>query len=177
MRLLLLLLVAAALAQPPQPKFNDYPATETWNGTNAPVLLRTASERLFKTNLTNAAKEPPDFAGHFNFAGWGCGSNCAAGAIIDLHTGIVYPPPGKSGNESGWDRWIFTLGIVEGNFVDYRKDSRLVIVRSQRWGIRAYIWENDHFRALNAPPPKPQDGSQRRALQRQNHSPRSPRAS
>ncbi len=85
-------------------------------------------------------KTPPDFAGHFNYAIWGFGSNYAAGAIIDIHTGIVYPPPGKSGNESGWDRWIFTLGIVEGN------------------------------------PPKPQDGSQRRPLQRQNHRSRAPRA-
>ena len=34
---------------------------------------------MFRTQLINAAKEPPDFAGHYRFALWGCGSIAAPG--------------------------------------------------------------------------------------------------
>lgn len=147
MRRNVILLVCAAFSQPTTLQFDDYPATEAWNGANAPVQLRTASEQMFKTNLTNAAKEKPDFAGHYKFAGWGCGSVCAAGAIIDLHTGLVYPPPGKSGSERGWSRWIFAGGHVSGRYAERSRDSRLIIVRNQP-DTRAYVWEKDHFRPI-----------------------------
>jgi hypothetical protein len=116
-------------APPKQPpRFEDYPVPADWHGPPAPVKLTTASERLFRTNLTNAAKEPSNFAGHYRFTFWGCGSNCGAGAVVDLQTGIVYPPPlGAHGN--GWDRWIMSPAFFEGSGVDFRPDSRMVIVR------------------------------------------------
>jgi hypothetical protein len=33
--------------------------------------------KTFKTRLTRAASEPPNFAEHYRFTVWGCGSNCA----------------------------------------------------------------------------------------------------
>jgi len=83
------------------PRFEDYPVPEKWQGPAAPVKLTTASERMFATRLREASKQPPDFAGHYRFAGWGCGSACAAGAIIDLATGNVYQPP-FAGKAGGW---------------------------------------------------------------------------
>ena len=47
------------------PRFKDFPVNETWHGANAPVKLRTRSERMFTTNLKTAAKDPPNFAGRF----------------------------------------------------------------------------------------------------------------
>jgi hypothetical protein len=111
------------------PRFEDYPA-ELWNGVPAPVKLTTRSERMFVTRLTEAGKGPPDFAGRYRFAGWGCGSVCAAGAIVDLQTGLVFPPPLRSREKSGWDRWVFAGGPVQGPYVEYRRDSRLMIVRT-----------------------------------------------
>jgi hypothetical protein len=101
---------AADSGQPKIPRFEDYPANEEWQGPLAAVKLVTASERMFVTRLTEAAKQPPDFAGHYRFAGWGCGSVCAAGAIVDLKTGVVYPPP-FGGKYTGVAHWILLRSI------------------------------------------------------------------
>ncbi len=37
-----------------------------------------------------------DFAGHYNLAMWGCGTDCLNGAITDLKTGRVYDIPPAS---------------------------------------------------------------------------------
>ena len=101
-------LAASAWAQPSGarlPRFEDYTVTEQWPGP-ANLKLTTRSERMFRTNLTNAAKEPPNFAEHYRVTYWGCGSNCSAGALIDLQTGTVYQLPLAKPNGSGWERWI-----------------------------------------------------------------------
>lgn len=112
---------------------------------------------MFRTNLTNAAKEPPNFAGHYRFTFWGCGTSCGAGALIDLQTGEVFPPPlGAHGN--GWDRWIMSPAFIDGAGVDFRPESRLVIVRSginysERLqknvpDVSYFVWEGSRFRQL-----------------------------
>jgi hypothetical protein len=153
-KLVCLALGALCWAQPVAhwpPRFEDYPVREKWNGPPAPLKLSTRSERMFRTRLTNAAKESPDFAGHYRFAGWGCGSACAAGAIIDLETGLVYPPP-LAGAKTGWGRWTFTGGVFEARYTDYRPDSALLVVRRQgREGspeVLYFAWENHSFRRL-----------------------------
>jgi len=108
-------------------------------------------------DLTNAAKEPPNFAGHYRFTFWGCGSNCAAGAVIDLQTGTVYPPPlGDHGD--GWSRWMIAATMSNGSAIDFHPDSRLVVVRgginySERLkanipDVWYFVWERDRFRQL-----------------------------
>jgi hypothetical protein len=137
---------------PPPPRFEDFPVDERWNGPNAPIKLVTRSERMFRTQLTEGSKGPPTFAGHYRFTGWGCGSVCAAGAIIDLKTGTVYPPPG-GGKLEGWDRWIFSHGFVDGPFDEYRLNSRLIIVRKQamdpaKQTLTFFEWTGDGFRKV-----------------------------
>jgi hypothetical protein len=44
------------------PRFEDYPVSEKWNGTPAPVMLTTPAERTYRTRISNAAKEPANFA-------------------------------------------------------------------------------------------------------------------
>jgi hypothetical protein len=146
---------------PPQlgnpPRFEDYPTSETWNGMPAPVKLTTASERLFRTRLTEASRKSPNFADHYRFTFWGCGSNCDAGAVVDLQTGIVHPPP-LGAHGSGWERWIISPAFFEGSGVDFRPNSRLVIVRcgiknSERPEANVpyvyyFVWEGDRFHQL-----------------------------
>jgi hypothetical protein len=146
------LLPAQSVSQPKVPRFEDYPVAEKWEGPAAPVKLTTASERLFVTRLTAASKEPPDFAGHYRFAGWGCGSICAAGAIIDLTTGIVYAPP-FAGKGTGAEHWIFSWDVFDAPFTEYRVDSRLLVIR--RAGSQPpiadkyyFIFENEQFRQI-----------------------------
>jgi hypothetical protein len=140
------------------PRFEDYPVTEQWSGGPAPVKLTTTSERMFKTRLAEASTQPPNFAGHYKVVYWGCGSNCAAAAFIDLPTGQVFPPPLAKPNMIGWDRWINCAGSFEGTGDDFHINSRLVIVRcglnfSDRLNKNLpdtyyFLWEQDHFRQL-----------------------------
>lgn len=137
------LLGCAAHVQLAKLKFEDYPATETWNGRNAPVQLRTASERMFKTNLTNAAKENltlPDTSG----SPAGVATRLVPRDRLLTFIQVSSMRPWEIRQTNGWDRWIFAGGITEGQFAESRRDSRLVIVRNGP-DVRAYVWEKDCF--------------------------------
>lgn len=125
---LLLVSAAIALAQSHPPRFEDFPAATDWKGPGAALKLTTRSERLFRTRLLQAAKEPPNFATHYRFTVWGCGSECASGAIIDLATGqVIAPPLAKSGG--AWMSFSVCQSAYEGSGVEVRPDSRLMVVR------------------------------------------------
>jgi hypothetical protein len=121
------------------------------------VKFNLRSERMFKTRLTEAARGAPNFAGKLRSAVWGCGSNCAAGAFIDLETGIVYAQPLAKGTR-GWERWMIPDEMFEGAGMYGRPDSRLLIVRcGKRWLDKEellvpdtyyFVWEGDRFRRL-----------------------------
>lgn len=137
------------------PRFQDYHVATAWHGKNAKLWLRTYNEKLFLTQLTNAAKEPPDFAGHYKIAGWGCGSVCASGALIDLKTGAIHPLP-FAGHGRGAEYWIFTGGPVEEKYIEYRRDSRLLIIRRVESGktstwvtVASYFaWDGKRFNQI-----------------------------
>ena len=125
---LLLVSVVIVLAQNRRPRFEDFPAPTDWKGPATAPKLTTRSERLFRTRLLQAAKEPPNFATHYRFSVWGCGSECVSGAIIDLATGQVLAPPlAKSG--TSWMNFSVCQSAYEDSGVDVRPDSKLMIVR------------------------------------------------
>jgi len=82
----------SAAAQTGAPRFSDYPVNENYTGKTAPLVL-TGEARTFRTRLREAAKEKPNFAGHFIVTSWGCGTECVMGAIIDAKTGRVFMLP------------------------------------------------------------------------------------
>lgn len=148
----------------PLPRFEDYPVREIWRGPAARPRLLTKSERMFRAQLTEAAKKPPNFAGHYRIAGWGCGAVCGAGAIINLKTGAVYPPP-LGGKGEGWERWMSCTALFDDHPYEYRLDSRLMIVRCG-WNydeqgrnhsdVFYFLWEGGRFKILlHIQPPKP----------------------
>jgi hypothetical protein len=55
------------------PQFEQYPINRNWSGAAAPIRFKTYSDRLFRTQFRDEAKEPPNFAGHFRVTSWGCG--------------------------------------------------------------------------------------------------------
>ena len=140
---------------PRLPRFEDYPVAEIWRGTPTPPKLTSRSERLYRTRLTDAAKELPNFAGHYRFATWGCGSECISGAIIDLQSGDVYSPP------SPGDTAHFSVceSAYEDSGVDFRLDSRLILLRcglnySERLGKNVpdayyFVWDGNSFKAVH----------------------------
>lgn len=137
----------------PLPRFEEYPVTEAWKGSPAPVRLTSRAERMFRTALREAAKQPPDFAGHYRFAIWGCGTRCVGGAIIDLSTGTVFAPP-LGGKGTGEEHWVFCSDWDKKHGAEYHTDSRLLILRcgheyDEHWDdVHYLIWEQGHFREI-----------------------------
>ncbi len=81
-----------AAGQKRAPRFEDYPARQTYKRKNHALIL-TRENRMFRTKLREAAGEKPNFAGHYIVAIWGCGTSCVTGAIIDAATGRVFSLP------------------------------------------------------------------------------------
>lgn len=68
-------------------------------------------KKLYRTSTArDVNKNGMNFAGHYSFAFWGCGSPCKLSAVVDLKTGKVYD------------------GVESGLGYSFRKDSRLLIV-------------------------------------------------
>ena len=65
----------------PEPRLHRHPA---------PPRLSTPRARRYRTILREAAKEGPNFNGHYRVVSWGCGTNCIEWAVIDLAGGDVW---------------------------------------------------------------------------------------
>jgi hypothetical protein len=137
---------AASLAQDnqPVPRFEDYRVKERYEGKTAQPLLATRGDRQFRTMLREAAREKPNFAGHYVLTAWGCGAECLMGAALDAKTGKVF--------------WIpFTIccwpdDVKSG--MDFRLDSSLIVFTGSRnekgGGVYYYKFEKDRFTLVRA---------------------------
>jgi hypothetical protein len=111
----------------------------------APVKIQPTSKlsRQYRTQLTAAASQPINFAGHFILAQWGCGAGCVMAAAIDAKTGKVAMLPFTV---SDWP-----LDVTEP--ISFRKDSALLIVQGSRneraHGIYYYRFDGTQFRLLS----------------------------
>lgn len=122
---LMLLLSAYTFGQTKTPQFKDYPALGRYAGKNAAVVI-TAQDRMYRTRLKEAAREKPNFAGHYILTAWGCGTECLMGAVIDANTGKVYWFPHAICCWNGVER--------DDNFtpIVFRPNSRLVVFTGAR---------------------------------------------
>lgn len=161
--LVILLLVSVAAQLPAGrkreslPNFKTFPALEVWKGPPAPLRLLGRDERMFRSNLRTAANLPPNFAGHYHFTTWGCGTRCLAGAVIDLRTGTIFQPP-LAADVTGEEHWIFCTDWNDEHTVEYRRDSRLMIIRCGGTETDAhgtsvpevyyFVWEHNDFRLI-----------------------------
>jgi len=121
---LICLVAIVALSQTAAPRFADYPAIGKYNGKNSAVVLRNRDDREFRSRLRSAARQPPNFAGHYIVAAWGCGAECLMGALIDANSGEVHWFP----------HTICCWGDVDDKFrpIEYRLDSRLIVFSGER---------------------------------------------
>jgi hypothetical protein len=131
------------LAETSAPQFKDYPVVSGYKGTNAPLIL-TRDDQMYRTRLRGAARNKPNFAGHYILATWGCGAECVMGAVVDANTGKVYWLPGT----------ICCWGFdVSEKFepIQFRLDSRLVMLSGERNekegdnGVHFYDFKGNKF--------------------------------
>jgi hypothetical protein len=139
------------------PRFEDYAVQEKWGGTAASVRFQTPSDREFRTQFINASKDPPNFAGHYRVATWGCGTDCLQGGIVDLSTGQLLPLPHSKNWPGKWDLCGSVTGGEWDQAVQTLPASRLLIVNcSDAYGrdggtyLRTsyFVFENGKFRKI-----------------------------
>ena len=139
----------------PLPRFEDYPVTEVWEGHPARVRIQSPEERLFRTNLRNSVKQPPNFAGHYSFVFWGCGTNCMGGAVVNHQTGRIFQAPLSTNDKEG-NHWVISgLFFFDKPPVQVRPNSRLFIIQREFYGKNGYdpevyyfVWKDEHFRLI-----------------------------
>jgi hypothetical protein len=118
------LCISPAFAKKRAPRFEDYHVHENFVGKTAP-LVWTPEARLFRTRIRKAAKQKPNFAGHFIVAWWGCGSGCVSVGIIDAETGETF----VTHQETGYCPSADEPDAQTEPIIEYRRDSKLLIFR------------------------------------------------
>lgn len=133
---LLFVLVPISYADIVQPyPFDQYRSASVYQGKFHP--LQNKQWRSHRTRIANAYQQKKiDFAGFYTFAGWGCGTSCYSGVMIDARTGFIYEVPYAT--EYPLNSCMQADGTVaEEETFQYRADSRL------------FIAVNCHFELLN----------------------------
>ena len=131
------------------PRYQDFAVTNLFKSKPAVVDLSSDPQaRMYRTQLKRQAAEGPNFAGHYQIAIWGCGSSCAAFAIVDSQTGRVYfPPELPFVTWTGWEGDDFGL--------QFRIDSRLLVLHGSpqedtNVGTFYYLWQTNTLRLIHS---------------------------
>jgi hypothetical protein len=146
-----------------QEEFGRYSVKPVASSTvNAVQIARKGPDETlsaFGRRIRREAGKQPNFAGKYSLVLWSCGFICSGGAIVDVKT-----------RELHWLPFI-TAGqcvSVPGTLVDFRPDSRLLIVRGQigtpnpsgptytesDCGIFKFEWTGGRFQQIQAAPQK-----------------------
>jgi hypothetical protein len=133
-----------AAKSPSEPQFENYPTKPDVIAKNAEVRIAGRMERAYVTRLRFAAKQKPNFAGHYILTAWGCGAACLVPVAIDAKTGVVV--------------WLnfsvccWPLQVKEP--LEFKLNSSLLIVRGSRneegQGTYYYLLKDQEFVLLKA---------------------------
>ena len=141
----------------PLPAFAQFPAAVERARARKIDFAHSPGAGTFRTRLNFALCDGVNFAGHYILTGWGCGTGCIYGAIIDTRNGRVYFPEVLAGMATGY--------TDNGGYVDEpmgrKKSSRLLIINgvpgSQHenapellQGKYYYEWANNRLRLLRS---------------------------
>jgi hypothetical protein len=121
----LVVLAAAVFAagQRSAPQFNQYAVPVERARARNIDFKRSPGASSFRTRLSEGLRRGVNFAGHYVVVGWGCGTGCISGAIVDARDGRVYWP----------DQFhAMATATTETGYVDepvqYKQNSRLLII-------------------------------------------------
>ena len=120
-----LALMALLAAAAPEQEFARYAANEAVLDHASPPQVASGKGRRYRTVLRRAAAEGPNFNQRYRTVVWGCGSNCAEWAIINLSNGSVWFAPEPLG--SCWAP-LEPDGLTWPDWIESRIDSRLLYV-------------------------------------------------
>lgn len=151
-----LLITGSAAAQRQKlPKHSAYPAPVEKVRARSIDFRHSPGAGTFRTRLREALAEGTDFAGHYKIAGWGCGTGCISGAIIDVRNGRVYFPE---------ELYALSVGYFTGEYetepLKYKANSRLLVISGipgsaaddeepqKPWGDHYYEWKNNRLRLI-----------------------------
>ncbi|SRR5713101_262049 len=135
------------------PRFEDFPEAEKWAGSRAKVVLDRPAVKMFRTQFREASLQPPNFAGYYRIAIWGCGTQCLEGGMMDLATGKVIKLPTVERGK-GLDYWMLCYPAFQPSGIESRADSRLLIIRcanivrkdgGSHLRTSYFVFENDSF--------------------------------
>lgn len=91
--------------------FNDFKVDTNEKKQKAPIDFTSNKNALnFKTRLIDEYdSEEPNFAGHYSFVFWGCGTACQSSLLIDRNTGKIYDSPSAS---LGYEFHVYSRMII-----------------------------------------------------------------
>lgn len=94
-RLFLLISVFIVVIVHGQELFEDYKVNIIYCGKKSPINFKgNPTARVYRTVILEGYwSSGVNFAGHYSFVYWGCGSPCTGSAIVDVRTGKVYNGP------------------------------------------------------------------------------------
>jgi hypothetical protein len=149
----LVVCTAAGFAFGQAQNFSRYPAKVERAKAKAIDFRNSPGASTFRTRLRDGLRRGVNFAGHYVLVGWGCGTGCVSGAIIDARNGRVHFP--KEFNAFG----VAYTNDEYNEPLEYRKNSRLLILNGVpgtandddpegESGTYFYEWRNDRFRLI-----------------------------
>ena len=113
--------------------------------------VRIGQAHFYRTAIRQAAKNGPDFAGHYVIVQIGCGAATACLAIADTLTGRVFFPP-KLGAATAL--LVDTPDDEKFSTLNYRRSSRLLILVGtpnedpNTEGMSYYVWRANRLRLV-----------------------------
>jgi hypothetical protein len=120
-----ILAVVRGIGQEPDlPKFEDFRVNEAFKGPPARPILNTPHQRAYRTVIREAAKNGPNFAGHWTIAEAGCGSDCAVFAMVNEVTGETLDKPFPQITFPPMFDYVDTSRLAD----THRVDSRLLVL-------------------------------------------------
>jgi hypothetical protein len=126
--------------------FSVFLTKNNWNGNVCIPVLDSLNKRNYRTIITNAAKQDPNFDGKYRIVEFGYGSGAQMFFIIDLNSGNVYE------------------GIPSTHGIKYTVNSSLIIINDpdivlknwQYWDedmpnwvfIEYVLWRNNNYKKI-----------------------------
>jgi hypothetical protein len=159
------IVTSADLADKRAPTFASYRVTVPQVSDNPKLDLKSnPTARMYRTVLRREIAQGPNFAGHYRFAIWGCGSSCAMFAVVNLNTGRVIAPEGFYATSTVYfeaeDKKFFRGSQSGDEVFGFRKDSRLLGILGDldedesREGAFYFVLDHERLRLIHSTPMK-----------------------
>lgn len=126
------------------PEPSDFPVKSVYHGPAAKLDLSDPDARMFRTRLSEALKQKPNFAGEYVTVMWGCGTGCRIYSFVNKRTGKLLKD--SFGGEERQEDVIFT--DVRSRLLVTREEVRNDDYEVESLTLRIYILENQNLKLI-----------------------------